>query len=724
MDLGWTQLTIPLVAALAVALVQSGTPGEPAGRVPNRLASEKSPYLLQHAYNPVDWYPWGEEAFERARTENKPVFLSIGYSTCHWCHVMEAESFEDPEVARLMNETFVCIKVDREERPDIDGVYMEVATLMTGRGGWPLTIMMTPDKRPFYAGTYIPKTSRFGLPGMLDLVPRIDQLWSARNEELLATADQVVNALRQAPDGAPGADLGKEALETASRQLAEAHDRALGGFGKAPKFPTPHNLLFLLRWWTRSSDPAALEMVESTLRAMRAGGIYDHVGFGFHRYSTDARWFLPHFEKMLYDQAMLAMAYTEAHEATGGSEYERTAREILEYVLRDLTSPEGGFLSAEDADSEGVEGKFYVWSTSEIREVLGEEEADLVIRAFNLDDAGNMNDEATGETTGANILHLRGELADVARSVGLSEDDFVTRAERARRKLFDVREGRVHPHKDDKILTDWNGLMIAALAKAAVAFDDESYAAAARRAADFVLGTLRDGDGRLLHRYREGEAAITGTAEDYAFMIWGLIELYEATFETPYLSSAVALNAELLERFWDDGGGGLFFTADDAETLLTRRKEIYDGATPSSNSVAALNLLRLARITGDTDLEERAAAIGRAFAAQAGPYAMGHTQLMSAVDFGVGPSREIVIVGDPESDDTRALLSALRSRYVPNKVVVLKPSDDAPDVASIAPWTAHHTRLGGAATAYVCRNYECALPTSDPAKMQELLDAP
>jgi uncharacterized protein YyaL (SSP411 family) len=712
-----------MIAIVAIALARSGGENVTPEGTPNRLIHEKSPYLLQHARNPVDWYPWGDEAFAKAERENKPVFLSIGYSTCHWCHVMEHESFEDPEVAALMNETFVCIKVDREERPDIDGVYMEVAQLMSGRGGWPLTIMMTPDKRPFFAGTYIPKNDRFGMTGMMNLVPRIAELWSTRNADLVATADRVVDAIRQAPAGAAGGDLGAAVLETAHGQLRDSYDPKHGGFGGAPKFPTPHNLLFLLRYWSRSGSDDTLAMVETTLRTMRRGGVYDHVGFGFHRYSTDAEWLLPHYEKMLYDQALLAMAYTEAYQATGRPEYERTAREILTYVLRDMTAPGGGFYSAEDADSEGVEGKFYLWTTAEVREALDDEDAKLAARVFNLRDSGNFKDEATEHETGANIFHLTEPLPAIAKSMGLSEEILAARLETIRQKLFEIREGRVHPHKDDKILTDWNGLMIAALSKAASVFGDDAYAEAARKSADFLLATMTD-DGRLLHRFRDGDAAIPGNAEDYAFLTWGFLELYEATFEVRYLSAAARLNEELLARFWDDEGGGLYFTADDAEALLTRRKEIYDGAIPSSNSVAMLNLLRLGRITGDPSFDERAASIGRAFSEQVERYAAAHTQLMSAIDFGVGPSRELVIVGEPGADDTRELVAAAHARYVPNKIVLQRPADGAGGLEGIAGWAEAHTAIDGRATAYVCRNYQCELPTTDSAKMVELLTTP
>ena len=576
----------------------------------NRLKNEKSPYLLQHADNPVDWYPWGEEAFEKAAREDKPILLSIGYSTCHWCHVMEHESFEDPEVAKLMNETFVSIKVDREERPDIDNVYMTVCQLLSKGGcGWPLNIIMTPDKKPFFAGTYIPKESRFGRIGMVELVPRIKEVWKDKREEVLKSADSITEAVKKATgltEGSSGRDLTPAALTLGYNQLLGRFDETNGGFGTAPKFPTPHNLLFLLRYWKRTGDEQALSMVEATLGGMRKGGVYDHVGYGFHRYSTDPRWFLPHFEKMLYDQAMLALVFTEAYQATGKKEYEDTARQIFTYVMRDMTSPEGGFYSAEDADSEGEEGKFYVWTEDEITGVLGKDDAELIIKTYNVEESGNFSEEASGEKTGSNILYLKKPLPELARSFGMSADEFEGRIDKSRKKLFDVREKRVHPHKDDKILTDWNGLMIAALSKGASVFSDPLYSDAAKRAADFVLGKMTDGKGRLLHRWRDGEAGIGGSIDDYSFFIWGLLELYESTFDIKYLKAALDLQTEMTGLFWDDKNGGFYFTSHDAEELITRHKEIYDGAIPSGNSVAMLNLLRIGRITGDAAYDEMA----------------------------------------------------------------------------------------------------------------------
>ena len=695
----------------------------PESRAGNRLRFEKSPYLLQHAHNPVDWYPWGEEAFETARREDKPVFLSIGYSTCHWCHVMERESFEDREIARRMNEAFVSIKVDREERPDIDNIYMTVCQMMTGSGGWPLTIVMTPEKRPFFAGTYFPRESRMGRVGMLELVPRLGELWRDRREDIEQSAGQMQAVLERTFRTSGGDALDEAVLDLASRQLERRYDPAYGGFGTAPKFPTPHNLMFLLRQWRRTGDEQLLPMIEKTLLAMRRGGIHDHVGFGFHRYSTDARWLVPHFEKMLYDQALLAMAYTEAYQASGQPLWRQTAEAIFTYVLRDMTAPEGGFYSAEDADSEGVEGKFYVCSWDEIHAVLDAEEARLVVRAFNVERSGNFREEATREKTGTNILHMTESLEELAARLALPEETLRERLESARCKLFDAREQRVHPGKDDKVLTDWNGLMIVALAKAAQAFDAPQYAAAAGRAADFILSTLRLNDGGLRHRWRQGEAAIHGYVDDYAFLIWGLLELYEATFEIGRLRAALDLNDYLIRHFWDEQGGGFFFSSDAAESLLIRQKEIYDGAVPSGNSVAMLNLLRLGLITEDRTLEEKAVRIGQAFAEELRQAPSAYAQLLQAVDFAVGPVHEIVIVGAPSNEDTQAMLRAVRQRFVPRKVLLLRPAGERePEIGRVAPFTKDLTPLDGHATAFVCMNYGCNLPTTDVGEMLNLLN--
>ncbi|MCW3489812.1 thioredoxin domain-containing protein [Dethiobacter alkaliphilus] len=688
----------------------------------NRLIHEKSPYLLQHAYNTVDWYPWGDEAFEKAKNEDKPIFLSVGYSTCHWCHVMERESFEDEEVARELNRVFVCIKVDREERPDIDNIYMAVCQAMTGSGGWPLTIVMSPDKRPFFAGTYFPKKTSFGRMGVIDLAQRIEMLWKTSRDKINSTADSVMTSLQAMSKVTPGDLPGEEALQGGFAKLEGRFDPDYGGFGYAPKFPSPHNLTFLLRYWKRSGNAKALEMVEKTLLAMARGGVYDHIGFGFHRYSTDREWLLPHFEKMLYDQALLAVTYLEAYQATGKEVYAQTAREIFGYVLRDMTSPQGGFYSAEDADSEGEEGKFYVWETNEIVHILGEADAAIFNAAYNIREDGNFTDETTGKKTGANIPHLRKTYQELAQELSLEPNELKDRLEAMRQKLFAVRKKRIHPHKDDKILTDWNGLMIAALAMGGRILNDENYNKSAKKAAGFILSHLKK-DGRLLKRFREDEASLPAHLDDYAFFVWGIIELYETTFDTDFLKEALSLNKTMIKHFWDHDNGSFYFTADDAEDVLVRHRELYDGAVPSGNSVAAMNNLRLGRITGNTELEQIAEKIARAFTDEIEKVPQGYTQMLSAINFMAGPSLEIVIAGEAQAQDTKDMLQKLYSTFVPNKVVVLHPGGkQAKEIEELAPYTRRQQSIEGKATAYVCRNFSCQAPVTDADKMLSLLD--
>ena len=685
----------------------------------NRLINESSPYLLQHATNPVDWYPWGKDAFEKARRENKPIFLSIGYSTCHWCHVMEHESFSDEEVAALLNKYFVSIKVDREERPDIDQVYMAVTQTMTGRGGWPNTVFLTPDKKPFFAGTYFPKETRWGLPGLMELLPKVAAIWQNDRENVLKSAQQITDLLAAKDKPNPGNSPDKSLLDKTRNLLADVYDPEYGGFGQAPKFPTPHILTFLLRRYHHNEDTQALAMVEKTLTRMRLGGIYDHIGFGFHRYSTDGQWLVPHFEKMLYDQALLAMAYTEAYQATGKKFYARTVREILAYILRDMTSNEGGFYSAEDADSERVEGKFYLWTLPQIQKILGKEETETFKKIYTLDTNGNFTSREEAQAAGSNILHLKKALPDLAGELGVPEKQLRRRLAINREKLFKVRNKRVHPFKDDKILTDWNGLMIAALARAGQVLNEPRYTADAVRAADFIMLRLRDNNGRLVKRYRKGTAGLPAHLDDYAFVVWGFLELYEATLKAIYLQEAIRLNDQMIKHFWDQQSGGLFMTADDSEKLLIRNKEIYDGAIPSGNSVAALNLLRLGHITGREDYLKKAEEISRAFSESVNRYPAGHAHLMMALDYALNPNYEVVIVGQPAAKDTRAMLLALRRPFLPGKVVLLRPADKkaAAEIIRMAPYTEFMVSKDGRATAYVCTNFVCKLPTTDISQM-------
>jgi uncharacterized protein YyaL (SSP411 family) len=691
----------------------------------NRLIHESSPYLLQHATNPVDWYPWGKDAFEKARKENKPIFLSIGYSTCHWCHVMEHESFSDEEVAALLNKYFVSIKVDREERPDIDQVYMAVTQTMTGRGGWPNTVFLTPDKKPFFAGTYFPKETRWGLPGLMELLPEVAAIWQNDRENVLKSAQQITDLLAGKGDPNPGNAPDKNLLDKTRNLLADVYDPEYGGFGQAPKFPTPHILTFLLRRYHHNEDTQALAMVEKTLTRMRLGGIHDHIGFGFHRYSTDGQWLVPHFEKMLYDQALLAMAYTEAYQATGKKFYARTVREIIAYILRDMTSNEGGFYSAEDADSEGVEGKFYLWTLLQIQKILGKKETETFKRIYTLEANGNFTSREEAQAAGSNILHLKKALPDLAGKLGVPEKQLRRRLEINREKLFKVRNKRVHPFKDDKILTDWNGLMIAALARAGQVLNEPRYTAHAVRAADFIMLKLRDNNGRLVKRYRKGIAGLPAHLDDYAFVVWGFLELYEATLKATYLQEAIRLNDQMIKHFWDQQSGGLFMTADDSEKLLIRNKEIYDGAIPSGNSVAALNLLRLGHMTGREDYLKKAEGISRAFSESVNRYPAGHAHLMMALDYALNPNYEVVIVGQPAAKDTRAMLLALRRPFLPGKVVLLRPADKkaAAEIIRMAPYTEFMVSKDGRATAYVCTNFVCKLPTTDISQMLANLQA-
>ncbi len=674
----------------------------------NRLAGEKSPYLLQHAHNPVDWYPWGEEAFAKAKAEDKPIFLSIGYATCHWCHVMEHESFENEEIAQLLNEAFVCIKVDREERPDIDKIYMTVCQMMTGEGGWPLTIFMTPDKKPFHAATYIPPDARYGRMGMRQLIPRVSDLWKNRRDELLASANEITDVLARQTGKVSGSELDPALLEAGYAELMTQYDKRYGGFGSQPKFPSPHQLVFLLR----QGKAEGIAAVEHTLAEMRKGGIFDQVGFGFHRYSTDREWLVPHFEKMLYDQALLAIAYTEAYERDGNPFHRQVAEEILEYVLRDMQVPSGGFYSAEDADSDGEEGQFYLWTAKEMESILGDTYP-FVSKVWNISPAGNYRDEATGQMTGKNIPHLSALLTAEEQE----------RLSNPRKKLFAVREKRIHPLKDTKVLADWNGLMVAALAKAGRAFGEEKFTQAAIRANAFVQTQMRREDGGLWHRWRDGEAAIPGHLDDYAFQIFGLLELYESTLDIQYLETALEYNAILTDSFVDKKGSGYFMVSNEAEKLIVRPKELYDGAIPSGNSVQMLNLARLARLTGRPELEEQAIETGKAFSSAIARSPSGFTQALIALQFASGPTEEIVVVGSRESPDTRRMLAAINAAYHPGKVLLFKDPAEADALEKIAPFTKELNMVDGKATVYICRNFACERPIHSPEELEARLNS-
>ena len=692
----------------------------------NRLASEQSPYLRQHADNPVAWYPWGEEAFAEARESDRPIFLSIGYATCHWCHVMAHESFEDEEVARLMNEAFVPVKVDREERPDVDSVYMTVCQMMTGRGGWPLNVVLTPDLEPFFAGTYFPRESRGGRIGMLDLVPRIRELWMERRHEVEGSAAEITEALRRAVDVPDGDRPGEEEILAAFNALSARYDPARGGFGGAPKFPSPHNLTFLLRIWETTGDERALEMVTTTLRAMRRGGVHDQLAGGFHRYSTDAEWRLPHFEKMLYDQALLALAYTEAWQATGAPEFGDTARRTLGYVLDELSDAGGGFHSAEDADSEGEEGRYYVWTLDEVADVLGEgAELGLAVDAYGITDEGNFRDEASGERTGANVLLEARLPTELAEDRGDAPQVIAARLETIRRRLLEARAERVRPERDDKVLADWNGLAIGALARAGRVFEERRFVRAAVRAAEFLERELVDGEGRRLHRWRRGEAAIGAMLDDLAFVAWGHLELYEASYEPRWLDAALRGLTELVGRF-EAPGGGFYQKAESGDDAIVRIRPTSDGALPSGNSIAILALLRAARLTGRTELEEAAHRALRGLGGRVEASPAGHTALLQAAAFARGPTAEAVVVGAIGGEDAGSLLAPLRHGFHPRVVGALKPTDDA-EVADrlveLAPFMEGLGTVDGRAAAYLCRDHVCERPRIDAQEMEEALSS-
>jgi uncharacterized protein YyaL (SSP411 family) len=680
----------------------------------NRLANETSPYLLQHKDNPVDWYPWGEEALERAREEDKPILLSVGYSACHWCHVMERESFEDEETARMMNEHFVNIKVDREERPDIDSIYMSAVQALTRGGGWPMTVFLTPDGAPFYGGTYFPPAPRGGLPSFQQVLLGLADAYENRRDEVLRSAEGVREYLRAATGAAiPKSALGTGLLDGAARSLLSELDRRFGGFGGAPKFPQAMNLEVLLRHHHRTGDAEALSGVETTLRAMANGGIYDQLGGGFARYSVDRYWLVPHFEKMLYDNALLSRLYLEAYQATGDPFYGRIAEETLDYVLRDMTSLEGGFYSAEDADSEGEEGKFYVWTPAEIREVLGPEEAELAARFWDVTERGNFE--------GKNILHVPRPPEAVAAEFGLSQQELWDRMVGIRSKLFAAREERIRPGRDEKVLAAWNGLMLRSFALAFRVLDRQDYREAARRNAAFLLDSLRS-DGRLHRSYKDGRARFNGYLEDYAMVADGLVALYEATFETRWLAEAEVLCDAVLELFWDEEKSTFYDTPADHEELVTRPRDVYDSAAPSGNSVAADVLLRLALLLDRDDYRARAEAVLEELSGGMEKLPGGFGRLLAALDFHLSRPREVAIIGDPDSPDTRALVETVYARYLPNKVVAGRaPEDEEP--AGLLPLLADRPTRDGKATAYVCEGYACQMPTAEPEELRHQLDA-
>ncbi|OGR88417.1 MAG: hypothetical protein A3J74_05590 [Elusimicrobia bacterium RIFCSPHIGHO2_02_FULL_57_9] len=708
---------------------------------PNHLIGEKSPYLLQHAYNPVAWYPWGEAAFAKARKESKPIFLSIGYSTCHWCHVMEKESFSNPGIAAVMNKYLVSIKVDREERPDVDGIYMAAATGAGWGGGWPLSMWLTPELKPFFGGTYFPPDARFGRPGFKQILERVAEVWKTRREDVRSDAERVAKALEQYSrvEGRSG-PLNPEALDKAFAGYKESFVSSKGGFGGAPKFPMPVNQNFLLRYYARSKDKKALDMVAHALKEMAKGGIYDQVGGGFHRYSTDDKWHIPHFEKMLYDNAQLAANYLDAYQATKDPEFARVARETLDYVLRDMTHPEGGFYSAEDADSlppelagkvEDVghehrsEGAFYIWPKGELLRILGKDAGEIFSYRYGVEPGGNAESDPQGEFKGKNILYLAHTIPETARKFGKSEADVGRILEEAKRKVLEIRAARPRPQRDDKVLSDWNGLMISANARAAQILDDARYLDAAQKSAAFIRTRLYGEKANRLHRrWREGERKVSGLAVDYALLTQGLIDLYEATFDVEWLNWAVQLSEAQLKLFYDPEKGGFYQTAPGHDkNLLIRSMDDSDNVIPAASSVAALNFLRLAQFTDRKDFRQAAEKTLTRFGAQMAQQPRSLPQMLVALDYALSKTKQIIIAGNLQSPDTREMVRQVQSRFIPNKILMVV--DEGKNKEAFLRWLPFLKGVGrikGKATAYVCVDYACELPTNDPRTFETILD--
>ena len=672
--------------------------------MPNRLAGETSPYLLQHKDNPVDWFPWGPEAFAKAKAEDKAILLSVGYSACHWCHVMAHESFENPQTAEVMNALFVSIKVDREERPDVDSIYMQAVQTMTSHGGWPMTVFMTPDGRPFYGGTYFPPVERHGMPSFTQVLMAVADAYQNKRGEMLAGAAQIAERLQKPLAGSGQQMLTATILQSAIQRMAEGFDWDNGGFGGAPKFPQPMNLEFALRSYKRDGDARLLQMAEFTLNKMARGGIYDQVGGGFHRYSTDQFWLVPHFEKMLYDNALLVRTYLHAYQVTGNHFYHRIAEETIDYVLREMTESSGGFYSAQDADSEGPEGKFFLWTAGEIQEILSEADARIAMRLWDVTEEGNFEEK--------NILNLPVDIPDVAISLGMLEADLMAVLRRCRKMLYDAREKRVHPGRDDKVLTSWNGLMLRSLAEAAAILGRDDYLQAARKNADFLLKSLRS-NGRLLRTWKGGQAKLHGYLEDYAMLAAGLVSLYEATFERRWLDEAASLCDGMIDLFWSEIEGVFYDTGRDAEALIMRPRDFYDNAMPSGGSAAADALLKMAVLTGNQEYEQKAVRSLRAMAGVLGNYPSAFGHWLCALDFYLARKQEVVLVGPPSHERLKAFKETVFGAYLPNKVVAGFDPKGAPSATRNLPLLQGRDMVGGVPTAYVCENYTCQLPATD-----------
>jgi len=683
---------------------------------PNRLINESSLYLQQHAHNPVDWYPWGLEAFEKAKKEDKAIFLSIGYSTCHWCHVMERESFENEQIAKIMNEHFVNIKVDREQRPDIDQIYMSTVQLMTGSGGWPLSVFLTPDGKPFYGGTYFPPKDSYGRQGFEHLLLSIASSWKNRRQELLDSAGKLTEVLANTTGPTEEERLTPEMLKGAFEYFKDIFDDNNGGFGVAPKFPQPANLSMLLCYWYSTGDGHALYMVEKTLDAMAKGGIYDQIGGGFHRYATDSQWLIPHFEKMLYDQALLSKVYLQAYQITGKKKYAKISKEIFNYVLRDMTDPNGGFYSAEDADSEGVEGTFYIWEPKQIATILDKDQASSFNAFYGVTEKGNFEG-------GKTILNVSTSIEQLGKKFNKNPYEIENILTNARVKIFQSRQKRIRPHRDDKVITAWNGLMISSLACGGAVLDEEKYTAAAKRSAEFILRTLYK-NGRLMRYYRDGLVVEKAFLDDYAFMTMAFLDMYEETFDAKWLAEATKLSEEMIELFSDNEQGAFFLTGKDGEKLIARIKPSYDGAVPSGNSIAALALLKLGRLTMNQHFTEQGGKVLEFFSSQLKESPAYSAAMLTALDFRLGPTQEIVIAGNVEATDTKQMLELLGSKFMPNAVVLLhEQGKKGTAIERIIPFVKNQTPIEGKATAYVCENYICNRPVNKIDDFEKMISS-
>ncbi len=690
----------------------------------NRLINEASPYLLQHAHNPVDWYPWGDEALNKAKNENKPIFLSIGYSACHWCHVMEHESFENKAIAKLLNKHFVSIKVDREERPDLDEIYMTSVQIMTGSGGWPMSVFLTPELKPFYGGTYFPPEDKYGRPGFKTVLNHLIKLWEQKKEQVINFSVQFTDQIRKHSGLMRNGEgeIRKDHLEHAAEALKQSYDHEFGGFGDAPKFPPGKSISFLLRYYNHTNDKEFLNIASTTLQKMAYGGMYDQIGGGFHRYSVDDQWLVPHFEKMLYDNALLSQVYLEAYQLTKNPLFKRICEEVLSYVATEMTSNNGGFYSSEDADSEGKEGIFYIWDYDELMEILGDQDGELFCRFFNIKRRGNFSSHEAYHKN-LNIPHISNSPENIAREVGITIKDLQIKIDKIRTKLFLVRNQRVHPGKDDKIITAWNSLMISSYSRAYQILENDEYLDLAKKAANFILEEMVR-SGELFRIHRKGITKIAGNFNDYSYFITALIDLYEADFDIRWLKTADEMTRVMISKFWDDIHGGFYFTEDKQDDLIVRTKPTYDGAVPSGNSMAAMALFRLAKLLDNESYFNKAEKILKVNSTSISKAPRGYMNMLSAVDFYLFPPKEIAIVGQFASSETKAVFTAVHSMFIPNKVLALYDSrlPNADELVKWVPLLKSKSQISDKTTVFVCKNFTCKMPVTSVEKLITLLE--